>query len=53
MKISIEQFLDTTKVIRMLYGVEIAKSYFEKNLDTFFGDSSLIDLHDLISSDTI
>jgi len=29
------EFLQLVRVVRMLYGVEVAKSFFEKNLDSY------------------
>lgn len=37
-KLTIEQFLDTVKVLRMLYGIHIAQQYFEDNFNTFYGE---------------
>jgi len=31
-----EEFLNLTKVIRMLYGKEIAVNFFENNIDRFY-----------------
>lgn len=30
------EFLQTTKTLRMLYGISIAKAYFDKNLDNYY-----------------
>lgn len=35
--IALFEFLNLVKVMRMLYGVEVAKRYFEKNLFEFTG----------------
>lgn len=37
MKMSLETFLDITKVIRMLYGVEASTKFFETNSEEFLG----------------
>lgn len=52
-KLSLSEFLDNVKVIRMLYGVTIATLYYEKNINEFFGDDSLISLRDLKKSDRV
>lgn len=38
MKISYSEFLDTVKVLRMLYGVNVATVYFERNFEEFTGN---------------
>lgn len=37
-KLTIEQFLETVKVLRMLYGIHIAQQYFEDNFNIFYGE---------------
>lgn len=37
MKQTYTEFLDTVKVLRMLYGVEVAKHYYEQNFTEFTG----------------
>lgn len=52
MKQSYADFLDTVKVIRMLYGVTASRDFFEKNFTTFTGQDIQV-LHKLIKLDTI
>jgi len=51
-KVSISDFLDIVKVIRMLYGLDPAKTFFEKNMLNFTGYEPK-DLHRLGKVDTI
>jgi len=51
-KVSISDFLDIVKVIRMLYGIDPAKTFFEKNMLNFTGYEPK-DLHRLGKVDTI
>lgn len=37
MKQTYSEFLDTVKVLRMLYGIEVARSYYEANFTEFTG----------------
>lgn len=37
MKYTLTEFLDTVKVIKMLYGRDIAETFFKKNIDNFPG----------------
>lgn len=51
-KISYTEFLDTVKVLRMLYGVAVADKFFKKNFTTFTG-YEISDLNKLKHVDTI
>lgn len=53
MKLTLNEFLDNVKVIRMLYGVQIATAYYEKNIEEFFGKESLITLQALKKTDIL
>lgn len=45
-------FLNMVKVLRMLYGVEVAKEYFEKQINQF-GDMEISDLFSYHSFDKV
>jgi len=45
-------FLGMTKVLRMLYGVEVAKEYFERQIHEF-GDLNISDLYSYKSYDKL
>lgn len=48
----IKDFLDMVKVLRMLYGVNIAKEYFEKHINDF-GDFTISDLFNYKTFDNV
>lgn len=51
MKITISEFFKMTQILRMLYGVQIAQSFFESNLDNF--GFSINDLQARLQDDKI
>jgi len=48
----LSDFLNMTKVLRMLYGVEVAKEYFEKQINEF-GELNISDLFSYTSYDKV
>lgn len=47
-----EEFLNTTKVLRMLYGLEVATIFFERNVVKFY-DLNSDDLSDTLKTASI
>lgn len=52
MKLTLDDFLHLTKVLRMLYGVQLATYFFETNFEEFTG-IKLDRLHHLLSHDKL
>lgn len=51
MKLSIAEFFKMTQILRMLYGVQIAQTFFELNLENF--GFSIDDLRQRLRDDKI
>jgi len=51
MKITISEFFKMTQILRMLYGVQIAQTFFESNLENF--GFSVHDLQSRLQDDKI
>lgn len=47
-----DEFLDTTRVLRMLYGLQVATIFFERNVVKFY-DLNSEDLSDTLNAATI